>query len=91
MTTIAPASARLRLRLFASAREAVGTDEVALTLPAGATIADALSALRPASGQPLDAVLARCSFLVDGVAATERSTSLDGATTLDVLPPFAGG
>ncbi len=38
----------------------------------------------------LGEVLERCTFLVDGKNA-ERAATLEGATRVDVLPPFAGG
>ena len=81
----------VRLRFFASARAATGVDEVRLELPADATIADALSRVASAPGQRLDAVLARCSFLVDGVATTDRMTPLGADAEVDVMPPLAGG
>jgi sulfur-carrier protein len=36
-------------------------------------------------------VLVRCSFLCDGVAVRDRAQPLRPGTTIDVLPPFAGG
>jgi sulfur-carrier protein len=36
-------------------------------------------------------VLARCSYLRDGVAVRDMATGLASAQTIDVLPPFAGG
>jgi sulfur-carrier protein len=36
-------------------------------------------------------VLAASSFLVDGLAAHDRSAPLPAEATVDVLPPFAGG
>jgi hypothetical protein len=35
--------------------------------------------------------LERCSYLLDEVAVRDRTAPLATATTLDVLPPFAGG
>lgn len=81
----------VRMRFFASARAATGLDELTVTLPEGATIAQVLSGLDPAPGQPLDQVLARCSFLVNAVATTDRGTALGDGDVIDVLPPFAGG
>lgn len=80
---------RVGVRLFAAAREAVGEAEVAVELPPDATIADALDAVDPAGSA--SAVLARCSILVDGAAEPDRDARLGDGTTLDVLPPFAGG
>lgn len=39
----------------------------------------------------LGTVLLRCSFLVNGVSAQDRSRPLKPTDELDVLPPFAGG
>ncbi|MBI5160213.1 MAG: MoaD/ThiS family protein, partial [Micrococcales bacterium] len=72
---------------FAAAREAVGAPEVGLELAPGATLGEALSTLPESAA----AVLARCSLLVDGVAEDDRATLLREGTTVDVLPPFAGG
>lgn len=81
----------VRLRFFASARAATGLAEQEVTLAGPATVADALSRVVAAPGQPLDRVLARCSFLVNGVATTDRSSALHDGDLVDVLPPFAGG
>lgn len=79
------------LRFFASARAATGRDEQSLALADGTTIADALARLTAAPGEPLDLVLARCSFLVNQVACTDRARELRDGDLLDVMPPFAGG
>ena len=44
-----------------------------------------------ARGPELAKVLARCSYLVDGVAVRDKNVPLSTSETLDVLPPFAGG
>lgn len=76
----------LTVRYFAAAKQAAGRDEEHLRIGAGATISTLLSSERFAG----HAVFARCSFLVDGVAA-HLDSPLDSARSLDVLPPFAGG
>jgi molybdopterin synthase sulfur carrier subunit len=81
----------VHLRFFASARAAAGVDEQRVLLPAGATIDDALGYVTGAPGQPIDRVLARCSFLVNTIATTDRGTALSDGDTVDVMPPFAGG
>ena len=81
----------VHLRFFASARAAAGIDEQRVVLPIGATIQDALEFVTAAPGQPIDRVLARCSFLVNTIATTDRETELDDGDTVDVMPPFAGG
>lgn len=81
----------VHVRLFASARAAAGVDELALELPAGASIADALGKIPAAPGQPLAQVLARCSFLVNAVSTSDRAVPLADGDVIDVMPPFAGG
>jgi molybdopterin synthase sulfur carrier subunit len=81
----------LRVRYFAGARSAAGLAEEELRLSPGATVAEALTALRERHGEPLRRVLAGCSFLLDGVAVRELDTTVPPTAELDVLPPFAGG
>lgn len=80
----------LTVRFFAAARAAAGSDTGLLTLPPGATVADAISELCGQSDE-MALVLQKCSYLCDGVAVRDRSTVLRPHQTLDVLPPFAGG
>ncbi len=54
----------MRALLFAAAREAAGSGEVALTLPAGSTAADAVASLL-ASHPKLAAVLPACAVAVN--------------------------
>lgn len=82
--------ATLHLRFFASARAAMGRSELTTTVPAGSTI-DSVLASVSGGDQALRAVLDRCSFLVGGVATTDRDRLLVDGDTLEVLPPFAGG
>lgn len=81
----------LTVRYFAAAKAAAGTGEETVGLPGDATVADAVAALGTAHGPELGQVLLRCSFLLDEVAVRDRSATVGGAATLDVLPPFAGG
>jgi len=87
------------LRYWAAAKEAAGTSEE--TIRAG-TLAEALSAARGKlegsedAGQAprLRAVLARSSFLIDGMPVGSRApeaVTLGDAAVIEVLPPFAGG
>ena len=71
----------IELHLFAAAREAVGVST--LSVPAGS-----LAAVLADFSSP---VLARCSFLINGLATTDRSVLLIDGDRVDVLPPFAGG
>jgi sulfur-carrier protein len=69
------------LRFFAAARAEVGA--ASLSREAGS-----IDSLLAEFGSP---VLDRCSFLVNGIATTDRVTPLGDGDVLDVLPPFAGG
>lgn len=81
----------VRVRYFASARAAAGVESEALELPTGATVADAVSALRARHPDSLARVLDAASFLVDGIAVRDTQRPLPPEGELDVLPPFAGG
>ena len=78
----------LRVRYFAAARAAAGVTEEAV---AGATLAALRDALVAAHGERLGRVLTSASFLVDGVAWRDPDAPLPPGSTVDVLPPFAGG
>jgi molybdopterin synthase sulfur carrier subunit len=84
-------SVRIRVRYFASARAAAGSEEESLRLPGGATIADAVRAVRELHPGRLERVLDAASFLLDGIAVRDTGRSLPDGAELDVLPPFAGG
>lgn len=71
------------VRLFAAAADAAGTTELQL---AASSLKDLQALLAPSVGLVLD----RCSYLLDGLVS-HGDTSLAGISTVDVLPPFAGG
>jgi sulfur-carrier protein len=79
------------VRYFAAARAAAGVDEEKIQVPAGATVATLLDAVRAEHGPELGRVLDRCSYLLDEVAVRDQDTALPEDATVDVLPPFAGG
>ncbi|MGW4399305.1 MoaD/ThiS family protein [Amycolatopsis nivea] len=79
------------VRYFASARAAAGAEEEKVELTAGATVADAVQALRELHPGQLSRVLDAASFLVNEVAVRDRGRALGDGSHLDVLPPFAGG
>ncbi|MEV4540078.1 MoaD/ThiS family protein [Micromonospora echinaurantiaca] len=79
----------LTVRYFAGARAAAGRTEE--TVPAGGTLDDLVTELTARHGDRLTAVLRVASFLVDGVTCHDRQAPLPAGTTIDVLPPFAGG
>jgi sulfur-carrier protein len=87
------------LRYWAAAKEAAGLAEE--TVSAG-TLAEALATARgkaegigaAGQGARLRAVLARSSFLIDGMPVGSRAPEavvLSDASVIEVLPPFAGG
>lgn len=77
----------IAVRYFAGAAEAAGRESEEL---AAATVEELREAMVAAHGAGLARVLDRCSLLADGrrVAGTDP---LPEGTTVDVLPPFAGG
>jgi molybdopterin converting factor small subunit len=83
----------ITVRYWAAAKQAAGVDEESLT---ASTLAEALAAAtaRRGGGQEFEAVLARSSFLVNGVQASRSgpgAVPLDEGAVIEVLPPFAGG
>jgi sulfur-carrier protein len=76
------------VRFYASARAAAGVPEE--ELPPG-TLDELLVALSERHGDRLAMVLKASSLLVDGVTCQDLSTVVDERSTVDVLPPFAGG
>ncbi|GEM00170.1 MoaD/ThiS family protein [Cellulomonas terrae] len=77
----------ITVRYFAAAAEAAGVDTE--QLPAGSA-AQVRTAMVAAHGAGLDRVLGRCSLLADGTRV-DGDDPVPSGTTLDVLPPFAGG
>ncbi|WP_109561964.1 MoaD/ThiS family protein [Mycolicibacillus trivialis] len=78
------------VRYFAAARAAAATDSEQLTVSPDATVAQLVDTLSDRSAE-LARVLARCSYLYDGVAVRDTGERLRPGTVVDVLPPFAGG
>ncbi|MFN3950679.1 MoaD/ThiS family protein [Microbacterium sp.] len=76
----------VRVRYFAAAAEAAGTDAEERTETTLAALRAAVVDDHPA----LRGILDRCALLVDG-ARHDDDVSLAGITHVDVLPPFAGG
>ncbi len=89
MVTIAPAVATVRY--WAAARAAAG---VASESTSATTLAEALAQARSGRSDRFAAVLAVCSYVVDGDPVGVRdhaSVRLTAGGLVDVLPPFAGG
>ena len=78
----------ITVRFFAGARAAAGVPET--TVPAGCTLDELITTLAARHGARLATVLGAASFLVDG-AACLTAPGRCPPTTVDVLPPFAGG
>ncbi|MCF6388440.1 MoaD/ThiS family protein [Mycobacterium sp. MBM] len=81
---------QVTIRYFAAARAAAGIETETLSVPVGTTL-DGLVTDLAARGPALAKVLARCSYLRDGVAVRDKTMALETRATVDVLPPFAGG
>ncbi len=81
---------QVTIRYFAAARAAAGIETETLSVPAGTTV-DGLVTDLSGRGPELAKVLARCSYLRDGVAVRDKNVALRTRETVDVLPPFAGG
>jgi sulfur-carrier protein len=75
------------LRLFASAREAAGTDRDRIP---GATVGEVLDGARARYGDPFDEVLAGCRVWCNG-EPVEVSTPVADEDEVAVLPPVSGG
>jgi molybdopterin synthase sulfur carrier subunit len=88
-----PAAGGVLVRYWASAREAAGRPEERVD---AATLAEALDCVRVrhAAAPRFAAVLAVCSFVVDGDPVGRRdprAVRLATGSEVEVLPPFAGG
>ena len=78
----------LTVRYFAGARAAAGVPVESIR---AATIDDLTRILTERHGERLAVVLKAASFLVDGLSCHDRQADLPANSTVDVLPPFAGG
>lgn len=78
----------ITVRYFAAAAEAAGTgtDDVV-----AGTAGELRAAVVARRGAELGRVLARCSLLADGVRLADDAAPVRDGSTVDVLPPFAGG
>ncbi len=80
---------RVRLLAFASASDALGSNERSIELPAGATVADLRAGL--ASRYPALAPLwPRLAIAVDGEIARPETPLTEGCEAA-LLPPVSGG
>jgi molybdopterin converting factor subunit 1 len=79
---------RVTVRLFASYAEAAGRDELELALPAGATAAECLAAVR---GLPWASRLPPAPALAINRSYAKPDAPLAEGDEVAVIPPVAGG
>ena len=79
----------IRTLFFASYKELLGTGEVQLVLPEGATVADLVSALRSRGGAFL--VLPAASAVAVNMTYTDSTSLLSDGDEVALIPPVAGG
>jgi molybdopterin converting factor small subunit len=80
---------RVSVKLFAQARERVGSADASLELPAGSRVADALASLERAH-PALAELRPHLAVAVDGTLA-RAGDPLPGDCELALLPPVSGG
>ena len=76
----------IRVRYFAAAAERAGTDVEDRSESTLAALRAGIAADHPGVAE----ILSRCALLADGVRVDDDG-ALEGVSTVDVLPPFAGG
>lgn len=79
--------ATIRLRMFASAREAAGTASAPFEAE---TVGEVLDAAVTAYGESFEAVLGQCRVWRNGDPA-EREHAVTDGDEIAVLPPVSGG
>jgi len=84
-----PTDGTVRVRLFAGAADAVGSAELELAAPK--TAGGLLDALAAGRDPRVREVLDQCSILIDGHRVPSPDVPIPSGSTVDVLPPFAGG
>lgn len=80
---------RLRVRLFAGTRDAVGASAVDVDVPDGATLGDVFDAL--AERHPRLAAYRDCALLALDGAFQPATARLAGAREVAIMPPVSGG
>jgi len=80
---------RVEVRLFAQARECVGSAQARLELPAGSRVEDALTMLEHAYPALVE-LRPHLALAVDGALA-RGNDALPGDCELALLPPVSGG
>jgi len=79
----------VNVRLFAAPREAVGTNELTVTLPDGATVAELIQQLTEA--HPVLKAYVRFLSVAVNRAYVGQQTELHDGDEVALLPPVGGG
>jgi len=80
---------KVRVRLFAAARQLVGTDAVAVELPEHATVAELRRAMS-AEWPGLEALLPQSLLAIDA-EYVDNATVLQEGVEVACIPPVSGG
>lgn len=80
---------KVRVKLFAAAKELAGRDELEIDVPASATIADARAAV-VAALPALDRIVAHSVWAV-GAEYVHDNTPLTETSDIALIPPVSGG
>jgi molybdopterin synthase catalytic subunit len=80
---------KVRVKLFAVARELAGTDELSLDLPDGSTVGYLRGAVVAAS-PPLARIVQHAMWAVGAAYATD-DTPVDEQSEIALIPPVSGG
>jgi len=78
----------VQVRFWAGAKSAAGRSEL-MVAPGSAR--EILAQLRAELGEPFHKIAVGSSLLLDGVVLHDLEHQLSPGSTLEVLPPFAGG
>jgi molybdopterin converting factor subunit 1 len=81
----------LQVRLFAVLRERAGRDRVEIELAEGATVAEALRALRAESAPLAEALEAMPVVMAVNRSYVDEDATLAGGDELALIPPVSGG
>jgi molybdopterin converting factor subunit 1 len=80
---------KVRVKLFAVAKELAGRDELAIDLPSGATVRDLRNAIVAAS--PALARIVPHALWAVGAAYASDDTPLNEQSEIALIPPVSGG
>jgi molybdopterin converting factor subunit 1 len=83
------ANLKIRTLFFASYKELLGTGELQIALPEGATVSDLVAALRSRGGA--FTVLPAAPAVAVNMAYTDPTSLLSDGDEVALIPPVAGG